>query len=537
MAATTLAELVADVAARGGGKAALIFQDRTTSYAELDAQIERAADALAARGIGRGERVALMLPNIPPFVVAYYAVARLGAIVVPVNVLYKAEELAHVLGDSEAAALIVYEGFWAPAAEALKSVPVRQVIVVGAGAAPEGAASWADLLAAPAPARQRVPVAPGDVAVICYTSGTTGRSKGAMLTHRNFIANCEQFSALPAMAVRESDTLVLVLPLFHIYAMNVGLNAALRTGARIVLVPRFEPLPVLEQMQRYRCTIFLGAPPIYVAWVNTPELAHYDLSSLRMAASGAAALPAEVLERFQAATGVAILEGYGLTETAPVTHSNAAGPRIKPGTIGPAIPGVQARLVDEQDREVPSGQEGEIVVRGENVMAGYWRRPADSAEALRGGWFHTGDIATVDADGYYTIVDRKKDMINAGGFKVWPREVEEVLYRHPAVREAAVVPLPDPYAGERPLAYVALKPGLHAGSDELIAYCKEHLAGFKAPVRVEFRPELPKLPTGKILRRLLREEARRMQPAGRGDSAGEDAPLCLALSRRMRRTP
>ncbi len=509
----TLAELVADVAERNGGKPAIIFGDQPITYAQLNGLIERAADALAARGVGHGDRVALMLPNIPQFVAAYYAVARLGATVVPLNVLYKADEVGYILNDSEAKILIVFEGFYAQAADGVKEAPsVEHVVVVGQGAAPEGTTSWNELVGAAAPRRQPTEGKPDDIAVICYTSGTTGRSKGAMLTHRNFLANCEQFGHLERLAYGEDDVLLLVLPLFHIFAMNVGMNATLRLGGTIVLVPRFEPVPVLEQIQRHRATVFLGAPPMYVAWVNTPELGNYDLSSLRVVVSGAAALPMEVLQRFEQITGIQIQEGYGLTETAPVTHSNAAGPRIKPGTIGPAIPGVEAKLFDEEDREVGPGQEGEIVVRGENVMAGYWRKPEDTAEALRGGWFHTGDIATVDEEGYYTIVDRKKDMINAGGFKVWPREVEEVLYKHPAVQEAAVVPVPDPYAGERPLAYVALKAGQQATAEELIQYCRGELASFKAPTRVEFRPELPKLPTGKVLRRVLREEARQAAP-------------------------
>ncbi|MDP9374051.1 MAG: long-chain fatty acid--CoA ligase [Chloroflexota bacterium] len=505
----TLAELVADVAERDGAKPAIIFQDQPIGYAQLNGLIERAADALAARGVGHGDRVAIMLPNIPQFVVAYYAVARLGAIVVPLNVLYKADEVGYILNDSEAKALFIFEGFYPQAGGGAKAAPsIQEVIVVGQGAAPEGTIPWSALIDGSAPRRQPTEVKPDDVAVICYTSGTTGRSKGAMLTHRNFLANCEQFGHLERLAYGEDDVLLLVLPLFHIFAMNVGMNATLRLGGTIVLVPRFEPVPVLEQIQKHRATIFLGAPPMYVAWVNMPGLEGYDLSSLRVVVSGAAALPMEVLQRFEQVTGIQIQEGYGLTETAPVTHSNAAGPRVKPGTIGPAIPGVEAKLFDENDREVGPGQEGEIVVRGDNVMVGYWRNPEATAEALRDGWFHTGDIATVDEEGYYTIVDRKKDMINAGGFKVWPREVEEVLYKHPAVQEAAVVPMPDPYAGERPLAYVALKAGQQASEEELIGYCRGELASFKAPTRVEFRPELPKLPTGKVLRRVLREEAR-----------------------------
>jgi long-chain acyl-CoA synthetase len=336
-----------------------------------------------------------------------------------------------------------------------------------------------------------------------------------MLSHHNLIANCEQLGRLPAATrIEPSDRTLLVLPLFHIYGMTVGMHVPLRQGGSCVLVPRFEPKAVLAAIQRHRCTVFLGAPPMYVAWVHgTPEFDQFDLSSLRVVWSGAAPLPVPVLERFQEVVGTPIQEGYGLTETSPVTHANAAAPAPKPGTIGIPIPGVESRVVDDADHDVPRGAEGEIVVRGDNITAGYWRQPAATAEALRGGWFHTGDIATVDADGYYTIVDRKKDMINAGGFKVWPREVEDVLYRHPAVREAAVVPIPDDYAGERPLAWVSLKTGATCSAEELIGYCQDHLAKFKVPVRIEFRSELPKLPTGKVLRRILRDDARRLTPS------------------------
>src|SRR5579875_3459499 len=411
-AALTLADLIRDVAATGGAKPAIIFGDQQVTYAQLDGAIEAAANALAARGVGHGDRVALMLPNIPQFVVAYYAILRRGAIVVPLNVLYKSAEIRYILDDSEAKAFIVFEGFYPHAAEALKEAPaVEQVVVVGQGAVPDGTTGWDALVDGSAPQRPPVAVQPQDVAVICYTSGTTGRSKGAMLTHRNFIANCEQLDAIPEHASRADDRVLLVLPLFHIYAMNVGMNAALRAGATTVLMVRFEPLPVLAAIQQHRCTIFLGAPPMYVAWVNTPQLGDYDLSSLRIVNSGAAALPVEVLLRFKEVTGVEIKEGYGLTETAPVTHSNTMAPRSEPGTIGWTIPGVEARVVDENDNDVPVGTEGELVCRGENIMVGYWRNPEATAEALRGGWFHTGDIATVDAQGYYRIVDRKKDMI------------------------------------------------------------------------------------------------------------------------------
>ena len=510
---TTLAELVSDVAQRNGSKPALIFADTPISYADLNTQIERAANGLAARGIAKGDRVALYVPNIPEFVVAYYAILRCGAIVVPINVLYRAEEITYVLQHSEAKAFILFADF-APQgiAGAEKAPSVSTVIVLG-DVAPKGTTSWEALTDASAPERLPVKVTPGDIATICYTSGTTGRSKGAMLTHRNLVANCEQWQRMERGRAKESDVLLLVLPLFHIYAMNNAMNLYLCAGATIVLVRRFDALYVLEQIQKHRCTMFHGVPPMYITWVNTPTLGDYDLSSMRSAFSGAASLPVQVLDRFQTVTGIEIVEGYGLTETSPTTHGNCAGAVSKPGTVGPPIPGVEARLVDDEDRDVLPGTPGEIICRGENITIGYWRSPTATAEALRNGWFHTGDIATIDEDGYYRIVDRKKDMINSGGFKVWPREVEEVLFWHPAVREAAVVAMPDAHWGERPIAYVALKEGQTVTQEELMAYCKAHLASYKAPSLIKFRDELPKLPTGKVLRRVLREEARQLTPA------------------------
>jgi long-chain acyl-CoA synthetase len=511
--AATLAELVSDVAQRNGSKPALIFADTRIRYAELNTQIERAANGLAARGVAKGDRVALLVPNIPEFIVAYYAILRLGAIVVPINVLFKAEEIAYVLQDSEANAFVLFAGFAPQGIAAVEKVPsVSNVIVVG-DVATRGTTSWEALTDASAPQRVPVNVTPGDIAAICYTSGTTGRCKGAMLTHRNLIANCEQMERMQRGCAKESDVLLLVLPLFHIYAMNCAMNAYLRAGATIVLIRRFDALQVLELIQKHRCTIFHGAPPMYITWVNTPTLGDYDLSSMRFACSGAAPLPVQVLDRFRVVTGVEITEGYGLTETSPVTHFNCAAAVSKPGTVGLPIPGVEVRLVDDEDRDVAPGEPGEIICRGENITIGYWRNPPATADAMRNGWFHTGDIATIDEDGYYRIVDRKKDMINSGGFKVWPREVEEVLFKHPAVREAAVVAMPDAYWGERPIAFIALKEGQSATQEELIAYCKEYLASYKAPYLLTFRDELPKSPTGKVLRRVLREEARQLTPA------------------------
>jgi len=518
--AATLADLVAGVAQSTPDKAAILFEDIQISYGALHALIESAADALTSRGVGKGDRVAVLLPNIPHFVVAYYAVLRVGAVVVPVNVLYKAGEIAYILRDSGASTAIVFESLYAQFAEALDDLrqhDVKNVIVVAADEVPAGTITWSlatSTIEGAAPARTPVEIVPDDVAVICYTSGTTGKAKGAMLSHHNFLANAAQVARVEGLRVESSDTVLLVLPLFHIFAMNVGMNMTLRVGGTIDLMVRFEPVAVLEEIQRHKASVFLGAPPMFVSFVNLPDLTSYDVSSLRLINSGAAALPVAVLEKFKMLTGKDIVEGYGLTETAPVSHSNAAGGAIKPGTIGLPIPGVEARIVDAKDEDVPDGQEGEIVLRGENVMIGYWNKPRETAEALHGGWFHTGDIAAKDADGYYTIVDRKKDMINAGGFKIWPREVEEVLYRHPAVAEAAVIPSFDPYAGERPIAYIVLKDGVAATQEELIAFVKARLASYKAPTYVEFRTDLPKNLTGKVMRRLLREELKHPIPVG-----------------------
>ncbi len=518
--AATLADLVADVAQAAPDKTAILFQDMRISYGTLHTLIESAADALAARGVGKGDRVVVMLPNIPHFVIAYYAVMRLGAVVVPVNVLYKAGEIAYILRDSGASTAIVFESLYEQFAEALDDVNkhgLKNAIVVAANEAPAGTIPWSlatSTIEGGAPTRTPVEVVPDDVAVICYTSGTTGKAKGAMLSHHNFLANAAQVARVEGLRVEPTDTVLLVLPLFHIFAMNVGMNMTLRVGGTIDLMVRFEPVAVLEEIQRHKASVFLGAPPMFVSFVNLPDLTSYDVSSLRVINSGAAALPVAVLERFKTLTGKEIVEGYGLTETSPVSHSNAAGASIKPGTIGLPIPGVEARIVDVKDQDAPDGQEGEIVLRGENLMIGYWNKPRETAEAMRNGWFHTGDIAVKDADGYYTIVDRKKDMINAGGFKIWPREVEEVLYHHPAVAEAAIIPSFDPYAGERPIAYIVLKDGVAATQEELIAFVKARLASYKAPTYVEFRTELPKNLTGKIMRRLLREEVKHPIPVG-----------------------
>jgi long-chain acyl-CoA synthetase len=505
-----LGELVARAAARFPDKAAILFKDQKISYSELNARVNRVANGLAALGIKPGDKVALYIHNLPQFVEAFYGAQVCGATVIPMNVMYKAGEIQYIMSDAGVKAIITLAPFY-PNVQAIRDqVPsLEHAIVLGAEPLP-GALLWHQAFAGQSD--QATPAAGDeeDVAVILYTSGTTGKPKGAMLTHKNLIVNIEQVSALPRLKVGENDVVWIGLPLFHSYALSVGMNAGIYHAATLDIMERFDPTAALEMFQKDRVTILLAAPPMYVAWVNHPAASSYDLSSIRVASSGAAALPVAVLEKFKQLTGVAIMEGYGLTETAPVATSNGAGPVTKPGSIGPAIPQMEIKIVDDNDNEVPVGQIGELVCRGPNVMKGYFNKPEANEEAFRNGWFHTGDMARVDEDGYYYIEDRKKDMILVSGFNVYPREVEEFLFRHPKIADAAVVQAPDEYQGESVLAFVVLKQGETATEQEIIDYCRDGIAVFKCPRRVEFRTELPKNMTGKVLRRELREEAARL---------------------------
>src|SRR5262245_16906532 len=502
-----LGQMLAQSAARNPAKAAVIFKDQRTSYAELNARANSVANALSSLGIEPGDRVALLMHNLPLFMEAYYGILKAGGSVVPMNVLYKAGEIEYILRDSGAKAVLTFAPVAENALAATANAPeIRHVVVASPQPIP-GTVSWADVIAPSPITEPAVEIHPEQVAVICYTSGTTGRPKGAMLSHRNLLANCEQCMMLPSIATRPDDVVWLALPLFHIYAMNLGMNLTLMNGATVALVERFEPASSLEVLQKHTRTVLYDAPPMYVAWVQIPNIRDYDLSSLRYVASCAAALPVRVLEAFQAVSGVPISEGYGLSEAAPVVSSNAAGPVVKPGTVGPPIPGVEVRIVDEVGDDVPQGQLGELICRGPNVMMGYWHQAEATAETLRDGWLHTGDLATIDSDGYISIVDRKKDMIIVSGYNVYPREVEETLFKHPAVAEAAVVQYPDPYQGESVMAFVVLKQGESATEQDIIEFCRNEIAVFKCPRKVVFTDALPKNNTGKVLRRELRDQA------------------------------
>jgi long-chain acyl-CoA synthetase len=504
----TLADLIASVARTDPNRTALILDERTYSYGDLEARIEPAANALAARGVRRGDRVAVMLQNSLEYIDAFYAILRLGAIVVPINAMYKHHEVEHILRDSEPTAAIVDASLWLQAADAFAAVPVATVAIAGElPQLPSIARSWS-ALAATAPPRPAFEPEPDDVAVIIYTSGTTGKPKGAMHSHHTLLMNCRQSSSMRRRQFTYADRALTALPLSHLYAMQSALNQMFRVGGSLVLMRRFDATGVLANVERYRCTFLTGAPPMFIRWMAMPELRTFDLSSLRVVTCGAAPLAATVLQEFFDATGVSISESYGLTEAGPTTHSNSNGPVDKIGSIGPPAPEVESRLIGPDGNDAPPGEPGEIAVRSPSLMLGYWRNPAATAEVLRDGWLSTGDVGTVDADGYYTIVDRLKDMISAGGYKIWPREIEDMLATHPAVSEVAVVGMPDPDLGERPAAFVVVKPGMSVTTDELAVFAHRTLAVYKTPARFEFLDTLPRLTTGKVLRRDLRDRAR-----------------------------
>jgi long-chain acyl-CoA synthetase len=496
--ALNLASLLTDSAERAPDAPAVRLGEVELSFAELDDRSARLAALLRERGIEQGDRVGVMLPNVPEFPVAYYGVLRAGGIVVPMNVLLKRREIAFYLEDSGAKLLLAWHGF---AEEA-------QAGAAAAGAEPVEVepAAFAALLAERQPDPGVSETAAGDTAVILYTSGTTGKPKGAELTHLNLWRNADA-SSRTTCEVAAGDVVLGALPLFHSFGQTVGMNASVKVGACLTLVPKFDPGEALATMQRDRVTHFYGVPTMFGALLHHPERERFDSSSLRTCITGGASMPVEVLRGFEQAFGAIVLEGYGLSETSPVASSNHPEMERKPGSIGTPLEGVEMRVVDEDGLEVAQGEVGEIVIRGHNVMKGYWQRPDATAEAMRGGWFHSGDMARTDEDGYFYIVDRKKDLIIRGGYNVYPREVEEVLYEHPKIREAAVVGVPHDEWGEEIGAAVVLHEGEELRPEEVSAYVKDRIAAYKYPRVVWFLDDLPKGPTGKILKREIETPA------------------------------
>jgi long-chain acyl-CoA synthetase len=503
---------------------ATAFLGAKLTYAEVKDRADRFATALARFGIVKGDRVGVMLPNCPQYLIAVFGILRVGGIVVNVNPLYTPREIAVVAHDSAMLLLVVLD-LLAPAALAIRDqTSIEKVVVTSAGEysiaalecpAIDGTERLCDVLAGvDVPHLPDVSVDPDDVAVLQYTGGTTGTPKGAMLTHYNIFANVVQCTALHIPSLRRGEErYLLVIPFFHIYGFTCGLMAGAWLGGMQILIPKYDVEAVLNAVRDHRPTYFPAVPTIYISLLNHPKAREYGLDRIRSFNSGSAPLPLEVLAQFEKLTGGMLSEGYGLSEASPVTHTSPTLSVRKPGTIGIPLSDTDMKIVDLETGldEVPIGGAGELCIAGPQVMKGYWNRPEETAEALRKDadgrvWLYTGDVATMDADGFTTIVQRKKDMIIVSGFNVYPTEVEQVLFTHPAVMEAAVIGVPDSYRGEAVKAFVVLKPGASTTVDDLREHCIANLAAFKRPSVIDVRESLPKTAVGKVLRRVLREE-------------------------------
>ncbi|MFE7837790.1 long-chain fatty acid--CoA ligase [Streptomyces sp. NPDC057474] len=511
-----LAMLLEDTAQRLPGRDALVLGETRLSYAALDSSANRVANLLVEHGVRPGDRVALSCPNVPDFPIIYYGILKAGAVVVPLNILLKAEEIAYHLADSGAKAYFCFEGtaelpLGAEGRRGFSEVDGCEhfFLITAAASSPgtaEGAATLGEAVAQLSTEFESVATEATDTAVILYTSGTTGRPKGAELTHTNMLLNavvCHR-----TFGTVNHDVHLVTLPLFHSFGQSVQMNAGIGAGATLVLLPRFDATTALKLMEEEKVTFFAGVPTMYWGLLGADHTA-VDLEaiadSLRMALSGGAALPVEILERVHKVLGVQVREGYGLSETSPIATFNHPGREAKPGSIGQPVWGIRLKLIDSHWNEVTDGEIGEIAIRGHNVMKGYLGRPDATAEAISDGWFRTGDVARRDADGYYYIVDRAKDMIVRGGFNVYPRELEEVIMTHPAVSMVAVIGVPHESHGEEIKAFVILQPGAELTEEELVSWCKERMAAYKYPRLVEFTDTLPMTATGKILKRSLRQ--------------------------------
>ena len=497
-----------------GDRIALIDGDRRITYTEFDRRTNQLARALRGFGVRQGDRVAALLFNSAAFLETMFATAKLGAVFVPINFRLAPPEVTYQLADS-GADVFVWSAQLSPLARtalAGEGVRVRARVVVAGGQLVDGEADFEQVLASGEPQAIGIQVAGNDLCCLMYTSGTTGRPKGAMLTHDNHLWNA--INSLMAHRLGEGDRTLTVAPMFHIGGLGVHTLPLLYLGGTVALLPAFDPVQTVAAIARERVTVLFLVPAMWAALMAVPDFDSYDLSALKVAITGGGPCPLPVLEYFQD-KGVPFQEGFGLTETAPsVSVLDADHVKEKAGSIGRSVFHVDTRIVDDNDRDVPTDQVGELVVRGPNVFAGYWGLPEATAEAFRGGWFHTGDMGRMDAEGFITLVDRKKDMIISGGENVYPIEVEQVLYRHPAVHEVAVVGVPHPKWGETPIAVVVFKDGEQATADELISYARERLAHYKCPTRVEYLPELPRNATGKVLKTTLRKEYGGQQTPG-----------------------
>ena len=547
----SLYSLLEEAAERFGDRPALAFFGKHVTYAELKRQVERFSAGLGSLGVGKGDRLGLLLPNCPQYVIAYYAAVRLGAVIVGNNPLYTRRELTHQLKDAGIEVLVVLDQLY-PNVEPIRGeVGLREIVVTKLtdymgfplsvlaplkfkrDAKHEGkpwppvpktakVRGWKGLIRK---ARDIPPVAEvnakEDAAGFIYTGGTTGLSKGAMLSHHNLVANAMQAAAWFPDLRGGADSIMCVIPFFHSYGMTVAMNIAIHKAAKIVMLPRFELGLTLKTIQKERPTLFPGVPRLYIAINESEETGNFDLKSIRACLSGAAPLPLAVAKKFQAITGANVVEGYGLTETSPVTHANPIEKGAREGSIGLPIPDTDCKLVDIDDpsKEVEPGQEGELCIAGPQVMLGYWNRKEDTDEMIRTDekgvrWLHSGDIAKMDEDGFFYIVDRKKDMILVSGFNVYPTDVEQALYQHPAIEKVAVVGVPDDKTGEAVKAFVVLRKGESTSQEEIVKWARNELTGYRAPKQVEIRDSLPETMVGKVLRRVLVDEERKKQDAG-----------------------
>jgi len=513
---------------------AIDFLGRSCSYKELLRQCRKMANALKSLGVAKGDRLAIMLPNCPQAVISYYAGLMAGAVIVQTNPIYTERELHFQLVDSGATVLVTLDLLMSRVNKAIENTAVRHIIVTSLSdelpfpknilypikrrkeypnlqfkfKSLPGLQRWASVLKK----GEDIPIceeveADTDLAMIQYTGGTTGRPKGVMLTHANLFANTVQVAVWLYRMERGKERYLAALPLFHVFGLTVLLNQAIYLAGTILLVPRFEPQMVLETIRRCKPTVFPGAPTMYISMLNHSHVTESDLGSVRICVSGAAPLPRDVQEKFEQKSGGRLCEGYGLTEASPVTHCNPVWGFRKAGTVGVPLPDTEVRIVGEDSLEsLPAGSIGELAIRGPQVMLGYWNRQEETAAVLQDGWLRSGDLGTMDEDGFFTIIDRKKDIILAGGYNVYPREVEEVLFEHPAVKETVVLGVPDPYRGETVKAYIVLKEGWQVSEMQLDRWCRGRLAAYKVPKQFEFRTNLPLSLIGKVLRRKLREE-------------------------------
>lgn len=516
-----LVKHVHEIASQNPSKAAYHFMGKDTSYGEFEQTVGKFANALESLGVKKGDHVAFLLSNTPHFLISLYATMRLGATAVPVNPIYTPDEIAYIVNNSDAKVVIALDALLPLVEKAHMALPAVESYIICETDPSTGdklkqlpdavkgkVHAFNNLLFNASSVTLPVEVAVDDTAVILYTSGTTGKPKGAMLTHGNLYSNAQDVGEYLKMS--SADRVLATLPVFHVFALTVVVNAPLVQGATIILVPRFNPKDVFDAIKATKATVFAGVPTMYNFMYQFPDAQPSDFESIRMAISGGSALPVALLHNFEDKFNVRISEGYGLSEASPVTCFNPLDRERKAGSIGTSIVNVENKVVNELGEEVAVGEVGELIVRGPNVMKGYYKMPEETNAAIKDDWLYTGDLATVDEEGYFFIVDRKKDMIIVGGFNVYPREVEEVLFTHPGVSEAAVVGLPDSDFGESINAYVVLKDQVYTTSD-LRKYCAEHLAKYKVPKHFEIIDELPKNTTGKILRRSLKEQALKQQ--------------------------